>query len=587
VAEGQIAHLGIRGGRSWLIFTSTGDLEFALRTAVTGIAALYTAMWLQLDVPRWAILTVVVVSPPVRGNALRKTGARLVGTAIGCIAALVCASLFPQQPAGFYLVFSAWMGACAYWATLRRGYMSYAAILAAFTSAIIASDVSSAPQDMWRAALDRGAETVIGTLFAFIASQGLAKSDNVQSEFVHRISILAGDLIDWAARQLDLGASGEPKDAPCTEKILGLDEVCTNAIAERPALEWVKPWIQGLPTALLSLQSAALRTRDPASRGKMTEAGPRLQTNALRELAAFLRSSAVSDVPSLRRESAAWAELRNASWARASGPDEIIDPLLYLLTSLEAILTLHPPDRAAPMYPRPKFPTHRRSAIINLARTVVGLLCGYFIWDATAWPHGPTFVTLDDPVSGNWQNLIGNTIGALVALAAKYLMLVRTSDPFCLVLVLFSLIFVGVWAETKPKLASLGIFFVNGLLIVLEPTNPQQYDFVQDINVLTALVFAYAFVSLIFLMIGAPRKGRERIAELLLLMRRRLRRFQPHPGPIRQQRLRLETQLYDELQRLHAVTNDPGHRERAVNVLLANVSEAESDTPSPAALAAK
>ena len=124
---------------------------FALRTTLAGFAALFTATWLQLDVPRWAIWTVFIVSPPIRGNALRKTAARLVGTVIGCIVSVTVVGLFPQDRLGFYVVFSAWLGACAYWATLRRGYESYAAILAAFTFAIIAADVASTPLQVWRA----------------------------------------------------------------------------------------------------------------------------------------------------------------------------------------------------------------------------------------------------------------------------------------------------------------------------------------------------------------------------------------------------------------------------------------------------
>ena len=139
------SHPDVRDDRSWFGFTSTGDVLFALRTTLAGIAALFTAMWLQLDVPRWAMWTVFIVSPPVRGNALRKTAARLVGTVTGCVVAVAVVGLFPQDRLGFYVVFATWLGSCVYWATLRRGYVSYAAILAAFTSAIIAADVASAP----------------------------------------------------------------------------------------------------------------------------------------------------------------------------------------------------------------------------------------------------------------------------------------------------------------------------------------------------------------------------------------------------------------------------------------------------------
>ncbi len=175
------------------------------------------------------------------------------------------------------------------------------------------------------------------------------------------------------------------------------------------------------------------------------------------------------------------------------------------------------------------------------------------------------FVAMDDPIAGNWPNLFGNLIGGLVALAAKYLVLVHTTHPLTLVIVLFPVLFIGAWAETKRKLASFGLFYLNGLLILLDPRNPQQYNFTQDINVLIALVIAYAFVPMIFLAIGAPAHGGERIAELLA----RIRRYRKSitPSTTRRQRLARESQMYDEFQRLQAATNDPRLRERAANVI--------------------
>ena len=63
-------------------------------------------------------------------------------------------------------------------------------------------------------------------------------------------------------KQLKPGKPDQPKDVPFTAKILGLDETGNNAIAERPSLSRVKPWIRGLPTALLSLQSTVLSIRN-------------------------------------------------------------------------------------------------------------------------------------------------------------------------------------------------------------------------------------------------------------------------------------------------------------------------------------
>ena len=584
------AYDDVRRARYWYDFTSTANIAFALRTTLAGIAALFTAMWLQLDVPRWAILTVFVVSPPVRGNALRKTAARLVGTVVGCVAAVTLVAMFPQERLTYYAVFSVWLGGCAYWATLRQGYVSYAAVLAAFTSAIVAADVASKPDQVWQAAVDRGSATVLGTLFAYFASEMSAGSDDVPRDFSNRVRKLAGELLDWAIGVIEPGNSTEPKDAPFTAKLLGLNEIRTNAIAERPALGWVKPWIDGLPTALLSLQSAVLSLSDVIAQGPEKTHYARLK-DALKGVGNFFRSTAPLDLPGLRRQAASVAGARDAVWAQAPALKEIFDAILYVLAGLEAILSLSPPVDLPPIYPKPTFVTHPRYATTNLVRTVVGMLAGFAIWDATAWANGDIFmvnvavalvlfVANDDPVAGNWPNLIGNLVGGLVALAAKYLVLVHSNQSLSLAMILFPILFIGAWAETIPKLATLGLFYINGLLVLMEPKNPQQYDFVHDINVLTALAFAYAFVPAIFVAIGAPRRGGDRIVQLLMHMRQRRRRLAANST--RDERLSFETQMYDELQRLQAVTDDPGCRERGVKLLLSALKTAETYEPARA-----
>jgi len=577
-----------------LVFTSAGDMNFALRTTLAGTAALLTAMWLQLDVPRWAIWTVFIVSPPVRGNALRKTAARLVGTFIGCVVALVAAALFPQDRVGFYALLAVWLGACAYWATLRRGYVSYAASLAAFTSAIISANVSGAPLNVWQNAMDRSSATVLGILFALFASNIAARNDDVPGELAERIRVLAADLLDWAVKQLKPGQSYQPMDAPFTTRILGLDETWTNAVAERPALSRVKAWIRGLPTALLSLQSAVLSMRDAASHGESATASAVSAADVLQGVAEFLRSSAGLDRLNLRQHITSLARLPNDSWDQTPILKEIVAALLYLLAGLESILTLNPPDTASPLYPQPTLVAHTRHATSNLIRTIVGMAVGFLIWEVTAWPHGPVFmvniavavvifVSIEDPVVATGATIIGTTLGGAVGLAAKYLLLISASDPLILVLVLFPLLFIGAWIETKGKLAPMGLFFVIGLLVLIEPTNPQEYNFVNDVNTLIAIEFAYAFASLVFLVIGAPIKGEERIAELLVRMRQRRRIARA--CSTRQQMLHWETRMYDELQRLQAVTHDPRCREYGVNLLLSGWRAGQTFAPAAAELA--
>ena len=143
------------------------------------------------------------------------------------------------------------------------------------------------------------------------------------------------------------------------------------------------------------------------------------------------------------------------------------------------------------------------------------------------------------------------------------------NDPVWLVMVLLPLIFVAVWVEVTPRYGRLAIFYINALLIMVEPTNPQQYDFAQGLNTLVALAAAYAFVSIVFIAIGAPKSGRKRIDELLGRMCRHLGMTQKISCATRDQQLAWETGMYDGMQQLQAESQNCRDRALAVELLLA------------------
>jgi uncharacterized membrane protein YccC len=157
----------------------------------------------------------------------------------------------------------------------------------------------------------------------------------------------------------------------------------------------------------------------------------------------------------------------------------------------------------------------------------------------------------------------------VIALGLKYLLLVGLNDPVNLILALFPFLFIGAWIETRGKIAPLAVVFTIGLLYVTEPSNPQSYDFAHDLNTLMAIEAGVAFTSVVFLAIGTPKKGAERIAQLLMRMRRL--RGSVLLARTDEQRMGWETQMYEELQRLQEATRDPVYRRHGVNLLLSGL----------------
>ncbi len=587
-----------------LVVADAHQLMYVLRTTSAAIAALCTAMWLQLEVPRWAIWTAIIVSPPVRGDARRKTVARIIGTTVGCAVAVAFAGLFPQSPLGFNAAFAAWLGFCAYWGTLQRGFVSYGATLAAFTSAIVVSDVFTSPHDVFDAAINRGTATLLGVLFAWLASEIAAKDDDVPASLAQRVSTLVSRVLEWAAdqlgRTLDPAHAARPESAPLTGEICAVDGWTRNALAESPALRRVKVWLVGLPTALLSVQSSVLCM---GSKGAMTEEGRRTVRQirnamldigvALAQWSGTLDASPRPRVDELTRLRERLELIDVGHAARAGDPPaapesafvaaaarDLISALSYVLASFQAMFELREPDKpAVTRFPAPKFPTDRRRAIINSWRALLGITLAYGIWDLTQWSQGSLFwvnvaialvlfLTLDDPVAGNRANLWGTLIGGAAGLAAKHLLLIRSDRPLDLLLVMFPFIAIGVYMETTPRLAAWGVFLMNAFLILVEPSNPQRYDFASDVNTLVAIVGAYALVSVIFTAIGTPKRGRGRALELLEELRRVRRSLQDGETFTWERWQTCQSRAFDVIRRLQAETAEQRHGLVAIRSLV-------------------
>src|SRR5260370_12929115 len=110
---------------------------FALKTFAAGLLALYVAFWIGLDEPRWALLTVYVVSQPESGLVLAKGFYRALGTAAGLLVSILLVFAFPQYGELFVPSLALLTGVCNFAARAARNFMSYAFLLARYTASIV------------------------------------------------------------------------------------------------------------------------------------------------------------------------------------------------------------------------------------------------------------------------------------------------------------------------------------------------------------------------------------------------------------------------------------------------------------------
>ncbi|MBB2203339.1 FUSC family protein, partial [Gluconacetobacter tumulisoli] len=150
------------GSWRWLMAPSLADLGFAVRTSLAAELSLLIAIWMELDSPQWAPLSVWVVATASRGESLSKARWRLAGTLVGCGAGVALIAAFPQETGLFFLALALWIGLCCGCATFFDGYRSYGLLVTSFTSAIVATGAISQPDHVFDVAMARGTYIVLG-----------------------------------------------------------------------------------------------------------------------------------------------------------------------------------------------------------------------------------------------------------------------------------------------------------------------------------------------------------------------------------------------------------------------------------------
>ena len=150
---------------------------FAVRLWIAITIALCTSFWLQLEAPFSAVLTVLILAEPTRGQALAKAGWRLIATVIGTAASIAITGALTQSGDLILAAFAAWLGLCVYAAGLLDGYRAYAAVLSGYTVGLIAVQQIDSPQRVFESGVSRGAAIAVGVLSITLVNNLLLAPD--------------------------------------------------------------------------------------------------------------------------------------------------------------------------------------------------------------------------------------------------------------------------------------------------------------------------------------------------------------------------------------------------------------------------
>jgi uncharacterized membrane protein YccC len=536
-------------------------LLFGLRLWASVCLALYVAFWLELDDAVWAGTSAGIVCQPHLGASLRKGWFRMIGTLVGGIAIVVLTAAFPQDRAAFMVGLALWGAACALFATVLRNFAAYAASLAGFTAAVIASDqlgATGGPNgDAFMLAITRVSEIWIGIVCAGIVLAG-TDFGAARRRLAVVFASVSAEIVDGFGATLTQAGSApadaqQPVRRELMRKVIALDPVVDEAIGESSTLRYHSPVLQGAIEGLL----AALRAwRIVAVRlTRLPDRLAREEADAvLRNIPQQLRSAArlggpapwMTDPEGMRALCGAGARRLAAMPAGVPSlrllADQTARVMTGLMHALDALALLSgkadPPDarRRARLHVADWWP-----AFVNAGRAFVMIGAVELFWIVTAWPNGAfaiTFtaivVTLLAPRADQaYAIALGFSVGvalgtagaAIIAFAA--LPTVETFLGFCIMIGLFLVPAGAGVAQPWQTAAFIGMTY--NFIPLLAPANQMTYDTVQFYNSALAIGVGSVAGAMSFRLIP-PLSPAFRTRRLLALTLRDLRRLAVDPA---------------------------------------------------------
>ena len=389
-------------------------LLFGFRLWASVCLALYVAFWLELDNAFWAGYTAVTVSQPRLGASLRKGWFRMVGTVVGAAAVVALTGSFPQDRGPFLIGLALWGAGCTLVATLLKNFAAYAAALAGYTVAIIASDelgATGGPDGgAFMLAITRASEICIGIVSAGVI---LAATDfgGARRRLAALFSGISSEISERFTRTLAMAETDfdgtQQVRRELARRVIALDPIIDEALGESSQLRYHSPVLQaavdGLFAALSSWRAISVHLRSLAA------------DRAQRDLHALLKR-VPEELRSAARGLGSESGAGPARWiADPVGLRQICDRAVRRLIALpaaspslrliadqtaEALAGIsHALNGLALLVADSVRPTPRRGsvrlrvpdwlpALVNAGRAFVVIGAAELFWIVTAWPNG-------------------------------------------------------------------------------------------------------------------------------------------------------------------------------------------------------
>ena len=474
-------------------------LRFAIKLATAIVLALFVGFHFQLETPRWAVLTAAIVAAgpafaaggePWSGAIRYRGMLRIVGTFIGCIAALVIIISMIRAPVVMLLVCCIWAGFCTWISSLVKVENSYAWGLAGYTALIIVITIQTAPLSTPQFAVERCSEIVIG-IFCAIVADLLFSPRSIKREIDRELDSLLVAQFQLMQLCINHGDSEELDKAwgAMVRRTTALEGMRTNLNIE--SSRWVRAnrRLKALNTVSLTMITQACET------WMIQNSRPEAIAPEFRELFAEPVETAADVHKRLKfmRRVMAWTGEHDTpvtlySWIGAATRYLLLKRGVITNAKISVVEEeiLNGEAVVKPVS------AERHHAMINFWRTTVSCILGTLFWLWTGWTSGSGAMVMIAVVTALAMRLPNPRMVALdfvygmlaaLPLGALYFLVIIPNTQQSMLLLCISLallgFFIGIEVQ-KRRLGSMGALAGTINIIVLD--NPMTFHFSQFLD---------------------------------------------------------------------------------------------------------
>ncbi len=481
----------LRKQPGWLEHEAVVGVIFSLKTYAASLLALFIAFWAALDDPRWAVLTVFVVSQPDSGLVVAKSFYRMLGTVAGVLVTIALVFAFAQYGELFLASLAAWIAFCCLAARTARTFASYGFQLAGYTAAIVGIPAALEPHGAYPLIVARFTEISLGIACAALVSR-LIFVRELRPKVVALVHDLTRRADHFAALAIDPAADRERVAAERAQ--LTKDFVAVEAMQQSAFFESADARLRY--TARRELRDAAVELCAVVEGAAARRVGPMPDsaTTSLRELISDANDTPAGNgavVSTLVRAADEQAVARARARLRQS------------VAAFERGEDLPAPNVADGFWSDPV------DAALTAIRCALAIAITSAFWFVTAWPNGPTavvvaavvctlFATMQRPDKIALACIATVLVAAVPVFVTQFHLMPLAVDFPSMAVAIAPLLLISGYILAQPGIGPLGMLSAVYFTYASSINNVMSYDAVAFLNSSFAVLVGIGVGAVLF-----------------------------------------------------------------------------------------